>query len=189
MLSASPMTMMAALTFSTNAVSTSTMPLPQNGSPPFASARRHKNSLSLSLSLSSLSFCHARVFLKALSLAYLGDFFSLSLETLKKRKEKCRGIHHHTRRERETVILLFYSSTKRFKKKFFALSPLHKRARVVGTLHRTSLHSFSPIIWWDALERLLFENAFSFSRAKCFFKEGKICVLKNTRKIHRRNVH
>ena len=90
MLSASPMTMMAALTFSTNAVSTSTMPLPQNGSPPFASARRHKNSLSLSLS--SLSFCHARVFLKALSLAYLGDFFCLSLETLKKRKEKCRGM-------------------------------------------------------------------------------------------------
>ena len=138
--------------------------------------RGDTKTVSLSLSLSSLSFCHARVFLKALSLAYLGDFFSLSLETLKKRKEKCRGIHHHTRRERETVILLFYSSTKRFKKKFFALSPLHKRARVVGTLHRTSLHSFSPIIWWDALERLLFENAFSFSRAKCFFlKERFVC--------------
>ena len=55
-------------------------------------AETQKQSLSLSLSLSSLSFCHARVFLKALSLAYLGDFFCLSLETLKKRKEKCRGM-------------------------------------------------------------------------------------------------
>ena len=128
--------------------------------------RGDTKTVSLSLSLSSLSFCHARVFLKALSLAYLGDFFSLSLETLKKEKKNVG----------EFIILLFYSSTKRFKKKFFALSPLHKRARVVGTLHRTSLHSFSPIIWWDALERLLFENAFSFSRAKCFFlKERFVC--------------
>ena len=141
----------------------------------------------VSLSLFSLFLPRARLFESAFSRLSRGFFLSFSRNP-KKRKEKCRGIHHHTRRERETVILLFYSSTKRFKKKFFALSPLHKRARVVGTLHRTSLHSFSPIIWWDALERLLFENAFSFSRAKCFFK-GKICVLKNTRKIHRRNVH
>ena len=127
--------------------------------------RGDTKTVSLSLSLSSLSFCHARVFLKALSLTRLGDFFSLSLETLKNVGEFTTTLYG----ERQTVILLFYSSTKRFKKKFFALSPLHKRARVVGTLHRTSLHSFSPIIWWDALKRLLFENAFSFSRANCVF--------------------
>ena len=148
--------------------------------------RGDTKTVSLSLSLFSLFLPRARLFESAFSRLSRGFFLSFSRNP-KKRKEKCRGIHHHTRRERDRyfVVLLL---PKRFKKKFFALSPLHKRARVVGTLHSTSLHSFSPIIWWDALERLLFENAFSFSRAKCFFK-GKICVLKNTRKIHRRNVH
>ena len=126
--------------------------------------RGDTKTVSLSLSLFSLFLPRARLFKSAFSHSSRGFFLSFS-----RNPKKCRGIHHHTLWRETDVILLFYSSTKRFKKKFFALSPLHKRARVVGTLHRTSLHSFSPIIWWDALKRLLFENAFSFSRANCVF--------------------